>query len=304
MELYRRLVETLEEVVTDFEVILVNDGSPDRAWLRIRQLAEQDQRVKGIHLSRNFGQHHAITAGLDYADGDWVVVMDCDLQDQPEEIKRLYAKAQEGYEIVFARRRERQDHALKRWGSWCFYKVLDFFTENQSDHAVANFSISSRTVVQSFREMREQNRMYPLFLRWMGFHTATIDVEHAKRHAGKTAYNLRRMMALAIDSIVSQSNKPLRLSIQFGFLLAFGSLMYGLWLMYRYFFLDQPIAGWTSVMVSIYFIGGLLFANLGVVGLYVGKVFNEVKGRPLYVICERVGFDREERVERPFREVQ
>lgn len=289
-ELYRRLKTTLEDMRLDYEIVMVNDASPDDAWRLITELAAKDRRVKGINLSRNFGQHHAITAGLDHVEGDWVVVMDCDLQDQPEEIRRLYAKAQEGYDVVFARRHERQDRFFKRWSSRCFYRVLDYFTESTSDPAVANFSISSRTVVENFRNMREQNRLYPLFLQWMGFRTAYVNVEHGKRHAGKSAYTFRKMWHLAVDSIVAQSNKPLRLSIKFGFAISCGSLLYGLWLMYRYFFLSQPIPGWTSVMVSLYFIGGLLFANLGILGLYIGKVFDEVKGRPLYVIREKVGF--------------
>lgn len=294
VELYRRLKQTLTEITPDYEIIMVNDHSPDHAWMLIQQLAHQDHNVKGISLSRNFGQHHAITAGLDFADGDWVVVMDCDLQDQPEEIKRLYAKAQEGYDVVFARRYERQDRLWKKWASKCFYRVLDFFTDSHSDHTVANFSISSRTVIENYRNMREQNRLFPLFIRWMGFNTAYINVAHSERYAGKTSYNFSKLFNLAIDIIVSQSNKPLRLSIKFGFLISFGSLLYGLWLMYRYFFLAQPVAGWTSVMVSIYFIGGLIFANLGVLGLYMGKVFDEVKHRPLYVVKEKVGFEQEE----------
>jgi glycosyltransferase involved in cell wall biosynthesis len=292
-ELYRRLKATLAEITANYEIVFVNDASPDNAWATICALAEKDRRVKGINLSRNFGQHRAITAGLDFADGEWVVVMDCDLQDRPEEILRLYRKALEGYDVVFARRHERQDRLWKRWTSICFYRVLDFFTEHRSDHTVANFSISSRTVVDNFRNMREQNRIFPLFLQWMGFNTATIDVEHSKRYAGKSSYTLSKLFHLAIDTIVSQSNKPLRLSIQFGFLISFASLLYGLWLMYRYFFLAQPVPGWTSVMVSIYFIGGLLFANLGILGLYIGKVFDEVKNRPLYVIRDKVGFDKD-----------
>lgn len=292
-ELYRRLVATLEDMTFDFEIVLVNDASPDEAWIRIKRLSDKDSRVKGINLSRNFGQHHAITAGIDHASGEWIVVMDCDLQDRPEEIKRLYTKAQEGYDVVFARRYQRQDRLFKRWASKCFYLVLDYFTDNKSDHTVANFSISSRTVVDNYKTMREQHRLYPLFLQWMGFHTAYVNVEHAERFSGKSAYDFRKLLHLAIDSIVAQSNKPLRLSIKFGFSISFGSLLYGLWLMYRYFFLAQPVAGWTSVMVSIYFIGGLLFANLGVLGLYIGKVFDEVKRRPLYVIREKRGFHGE-----------
>lgn len=294
VELYKRLKASLSPISTDFEIIMVNDCSPDHSWELIERLARVDARVKGIHLSRNFGQHHAITAGLDYARGDWVIVMDCDLQDQPEEIPKLYRKAQEGYDVVFGRRFKRHDKLLKKWSSKLFYKVYDYFTDNKSDTTIANFSICSQKVVENFRQLREQNRSFPLFMKWMGFRTASVNIEHAERFAGKSSYSLSKMINLAIDGIVSQSNKPLKLSIKFGFLVSFVSFLYGLYLMYRYFFLFQPVQGWTSVMVSMYFIGGLIFANFGILGLYIGKVFDEVKNRPLYIIRETVGLDVEE----------
>ncbi|WP_035711615.1 glycosyltransferase family 2 protein [Salibacterium aidingense] len=290
MQLYNRLKETLEKITRDFEIIMVEDCSPDQSWSVIQQLTNRDARVKGIKLAKNFGQHVAITAGLDEAHGDWVVVMDCDLQDQPEEITKLYAKTAEGYDVVFARRHERHDTLVKKWESKLFYKVYDYFTEGKSDPTIANFSISSRKVIENFQQMREQNRNFPLFITWMGFDTAAVDVEHQQRISGTSSYNLSKLINLAIDGIVSQSNKPLRLSIKFGFLLSFGALIYGLYLMYQYFFMFEPVPGWTSIMVSIYFIGGLIFANLGVLGLYMGKVFNEVKDRPLYIIQESIGF--------------
>jgi glycosyltransferase involved in cell wall biosynthesis len=294
-QLYNRMKTALETITPNFEIIMVDDYSPDQAWSVIKQLTNKDSRVKAIRLSRNFGQHYAITAGLDHANGDWVVVMDCDLQDQPEEIEKLYDKAQEGYEVVFAKRHARKDNVLKRWSSKLFYKFYDYFTENKSDSTIANFSISSKKVVDNFKQLREQNRNFPLFIQWMGFETASVNVEHAERISGKTSYSLSKLMNLAIDGIVSQSNKPLRLSIKFGFLVSFGSLLYGLFLMFRYFFLFQPVAGWTSVMVSMYFIGGLIFANLGILGLYIGKVFDEAKNRPLYIIQEAVGFQEQTR---------
>lgn len=289
-ELYRRLKATLEALTDRFEIIMVNDASPDKSWSVIRSLSEKDRRVKGLKFSRNFGQHYAITAGLDVSSGDWVVVMDCDLQDQPEEIKRLFEKALEGYDIVFARRAHRQDSWVKRLQSRLFYKVYDYFTEERFDHTIANFSICSRQVVNELVKMRERSRSYPLFLKWLGFKWAAIDVKHAERASGKSSYTWSKLINFAIESIVSQSNKPLRLSIKFGFFIALMSLVYGAFLIYKYFFLYQPIAGWTSVMVSIYFIGGLLFANLGILGLYIGKTFDEMKARPLYIVQQTVGF--------------
>jgi len=285
-KLYERLERTLSTITNKFEIIMINDASPDNAWEKIQKISKIDARVKGINFSRNFGQHRAITAGLDYADGSWVVVMDCDLQDQPEEIIKLYNKAQEGYDIVFGRRAIRNDSFFKKLGSKIFYKIYDYFTESNIDNTIANFSIISNKVVLELRKIREQNRSYPLFVNWIGFKRIDIDINHAKREIGKSSYSLKKLLNLAIDSIVSQSNKPLILSIKFGFMISFFSIFYGLWLIVRYFTQSIPIEGWTSVMVSIFFIGGLLFANMGFIGLYIGKIFDETKNRPLYLIQE------------------
>src|SRR5699024_8597497 len=267
-ELCSRTITTIESIPADVEIILVNDASPGHAWETIKELNKQDSRIKGIDFARNFGQHHAITAGLDYAAGDWVVVMDCDLQDRPEEILTLYEKAQVGYEVVFGNRVQRQDNWFKRKTSQAFYRVYDYLSGRTSDHTIANFSISQRKVVLAYRQMREQNRFFPLFIQWMGYKTGSVPVKHNARKEGKTSYNLTKLITLATDAVISQSNKPLRMSIQFGFLLALGSFLYGLYLFVRYFFLAQPVQGWTSVMVSIYFIGGLIFFNFGILGLY------------------------------------
>ncbi|MFC2949621.1 glycosyltransferase [Virgibacillus sediminis] len=286
VELCSRIRDTITSIPAQYEIILVNDASPDGAWETIRKLSEQDTNITGLDFARNFGQHHAITAGLDYTNGDWVVVMDCDLQDRPEEIASLYQKALEGYEVVFGKRVERQDSWLKKKGSRLFYKIYDYFSGQSTDFTVANFSISAKKVVSGYRRMREQNRYFPLFIQWMGYRTAKIPVEHNARKEGKSSYNLSKLLTLATDAIVSQSNKPLRLSIQFGFLVSFASFLYALYLFARYFFLDERVAGWTSVMVSIFFIGGLIFFNFGILGLYIGKIFNETKARPLYLIRE------------------
>ncbi|WP_255585153.1 glycosyltransferase family 2 protein [Virgibacillus saliphilus] len=285
-ELCSRITETVTNIPAHYEIILVNDSSPDDAWTIIKQLSKQDENIKGINFARNFGQHHAITAGLDYTNGDWIVVMDCDLQDQPEEIVTLYQKAREGYDVVFGKRTLRQDNWFKRKSSQAFYRVYDYFSGQATDHSIANFSINAKKVVMGFRRMREQNRFFPLFIKWMGYKTTSVTVEHNARKEGKSSYNIKKLITLATDAIISQSNKPLRLSIQLGFLIASASFIYAVYLFGRYFFLDETVQGWTSVMVSIFFISGLMFFNLGVLGLYIGKIFNETKGRPLYLIRE------------------
>ena len=283
-ELYRRLVAVLERLVERFEIIMVNDASPDDSWQEMVQLASGDKRVKAVDLSRNFGQHFAITAGMDLAHGDWVVVMDCDLQDQPEEIERLYRKALEGYDIVYARRTERQDTWFKKFSSRAFNFVYNLLSDRTIDSSIGNFSIISREVADSFRTLRERNRSYGLFLTWLGFQSTSIDVQHAPRFAGKTGYSFRKSIWFAIESITSQSNKPLRLSIDLGFLMALFAFAYAAYRIVQYMIFGVPVPGWTSVIVSLYFLGGLLLANLGIVGLYLGKVFDETKNRPLYVI--------------------
>ena len=285
-DLYNRLKDTLLTITDDFEIILVNDASPDNAWDTIKELVAQDNRVKGINLSRNFGQHKAITAGLAHAQGDWVVVMDCDLQDRPEEITKLYNKAQEGYDAVFGQRIGRQDSRRKRWASRAFIAVYDYLSDSRTDPTIGNFSIISRKVVNGLKELKEQHHPYTFFVIWLGFKRTYIEIEHAKREVGESSYNFKRLIQLAMDNIVSQSNKLLKMSIKFGFGLASFSALYALYIILKYFITDEVVPGWTSVMVSIYFIGGLLFANLGLIGLYIGKIFDETKNRPLYIIDE------------------
>ncbi|MGL4463248.1 MAG: glycosyltransferase family 2 protein [Planctomycetia bacterium] len=288
VELYTRLKAVLEPISPNFEIVLVNDASPDDAWNEIVRLAAQDHRLVGVGLARNFGQHYAITAGLDYARGDWVVVMDCDLQDRPEDIAKLYAKAQEGFDVVFGRRRQRKDTKMKRLQSKVFSWVLGYFSEVKTDSRIANFSIVSHKVVTYFRQVRETNRAYGLFIAWLGFKTAQIDVQHSERYAGETTYTFRKALRLAVDGIVAHSNKPLRLSIQVGFLFAAGALAFAVWIIAKYLIFGVKVEGWTSTIVSIYFVGGLLLWNLGIVGLYLGKVFDEVKARPLYVVRDEL----------------
>jgi len=285
-ELYKRLVKSLETITTDFEIILVEDCGGDRSWNIITELAQSDTRVKGFQFSRNFGQHYGITAGLDHCQGEWVVVMDCDLQDQPEEIPKLYAKAQEGFDVVLARRVERKDSFFKRCTSWLFGKIFCYLADIQHDNEVANFRIISKKVVASCRLMREQLRFFAGLVEWVGFPTTSIKVEHAARLEGKSSYTFRKLWKLASEAIIAHSDKPLRLSIRFGFIVSLLAFLYGIYILIRALFYGSPISGWSSLIVSIYFMGGIIIAILGVIGIYLGKAFDEAKKRPLYIIAK------------------
>jgi dolichol-phosphate mannosyltransferase len=286
--LYERVAAAASQIPASFELIFVDDRGPGNPWEIISGMAKKDPRVIGLKLSRNFGQHSAIVAGVDISRGHWLVIMDCDLQDCPEEIPRLWAKAQEGFDVVFGRRVERQDHFLKRLSSRLFHFFFGYMTDQKSDAAQANFGIYSRKVVNAVKTLSEQPRVFPMLVRWAGFKTATIDIVHSKRVEGKSSYTFFRQLSFAADTIISYSNKPLKLCVYFGFFMAFAALCFGLWLFIRYFLYDYTPAGWTSVMVSLYFLSGVLLFGMGILGIYIGRVFNQVKGRPLYVVDERI----------------
>lgn len=287
-ELYKRLVRVLPKISNDFEIIFVNDASPDQSWGEIKKICLSDRRAKAINFSRNFGQHRAITAGLNYSSGDCVVVMDCDLQDRPEDILKLYEKLGLGYDVVFGQRNRRKDPFFKKISSRLFYRIYDYFTDSSFDSSVANFSISKKEVIENFRKLEEQNRSFPLFIKWIGFKIGFVEVAHSKRFSGKTSYTFSKLVNLAMDSIVSQSNKPLMLSIKGGFALSILSLLGAVALVLMHMFLSISVEGWTSIIVSIFFVSGLVLANLGIIGLYIGKVFDETKRRPLYIIRDTI----------------
>jgi len=275
------------EPLGDFEIILVEDAGGDGSWDRIKACCQADPRVRGFKLSRNFGQHYAITAGLDQVTGDVVVVMDCDLQDRPEEIPALLARMMEGYDVVLARRVDRQDGALKRLSSRLFYRSLAYLSGSKQDETVANFGIYSAQVIAEVRKLRESIRYFPTMVQWVGFRTATLDVQHDMRKEGPSSYNLHRLIRLALDIILAHSDKPLRLMVKAGLTISFFALLMAAYTVVRWAMGDIIVLGYASLFVSIWFIGGILLCTLGVVGLYVGKTFEGVKGRPLYIIEQR-----------------
>lgn len=288
-ELVRRISESASKVTSDFEIILVEDGSPDKSWEVIESSCKKDSRIRGIKLTRNFGQHHAVTAGLDYCQGDWVVLMDCDLQDLPEAIPDLYAKANEGYDVVLARRTRRRDNFLRAFSSWLFCKTFNFLTGMNHDHQVGGLRIISRKVVENFRSMREQLRFYNGLIDWMGFPTASIEVNHAERYEGKSSYSFLKLITFAVEIITSYSDKPLRISVVVGFVMSLLAFIYGTFILWRALFYGSPVSGWSSLIVSLYFLFGITITVLGIIGIYLGKMFSEVKRRPLYIISKTVG---------------
>jgi glycosyltransferase involved in cell wall biosynthesis len=285
-ELHRRLNETLLKLTESFEVILVDDCDKQNSWEDVKKIAESDPRFTGIHFSRNFGQIRAITAGLDHSKGDWVVVMDCDLQDRPESIIELYNKAQEGYDVVFAQRQDRVDSAVTKFLSRSFYKVYDYFTDGSYDPSISNFSISSRKVIDAYCRMREHSRAYTMFIKWLGFKQTAIPVHEDARFEGTSSYTFSKKMNMALDIISTQSVKPLRFSIRFGFFIAVVALIYILYILIRTLAVGDMQAGWPTMIASIWLLGGLILMAIGVSGLYIGNIFEETKGRPLYVISE------------------
>ena len=291
-ELYSRLKKALLKITEDYEIILVNDDCPQNSWEIIEKICESDCNVRGIELSRNFGQMKAILAGLDYSSGDWIVVMDCDLQDRPEEIIRLYEKTQEGYDVVFARRKERKDNPLKVLLANTFYKIYEFATNGSYDGAVCNFSIVNRKVIDYYCQMREYHRGYVMYLKWLGFKQAVVDVEHNERFAGKSGYTLKKRVNLAIELLTSQSDNILKGFVGLGFLTSVISFITIIGLVIYHFFANVSV-GWTSMIATNILMGGIVIMVMGVVGMYVGNTFMQSKGRPLYVVRQIVNDKKE-----------
>ena len=283
-ELCARLEITLRELTSDFEIILVEDGSKDSTWDTISQISQENPLVLGVKLSKNFGQHNAITAGLMKSTGDWIVVMDCDLQDRPEEIINFYKKTQDGYQVVVGIRNLRKDNFFKRISSVAFYAIFQRMTGTEFDKRIGNYGIYSRKVIDGVLELREQHRSFGLMVLWVGFSRAEINIQHDLRGSGKSTYKLAHRTALALDSIISHTNKLLYMSIKLGLLIAGTSLLFVTFLIGRYLFFGITVQGWTSLTISIYFTSGILLAAVGLLGVYVGKVFNEAKARPIFII--------------------
>ena len=278
----------MERIGEDYEIILVDDRSPDNSWEVMKVLSSQNPKIKSIRLSRNFGQHSAIFAGLTKTKGDWVVVMDCDMQDQPKEIAKLYKKALEGYDIVLGQRENRKDKFLKKLTSRLFYKVFNYLSGANFDNNVANFGIYHQKTIKSILDMKDYVKFFSLFINWIGFKSISIPIEHGEREEGKSTYSVGRLFKQAFNVIISFSDKPLRLFINFGLSISVLSFIVGIY--YLYLALTGKIAqpGFSSLILSIWFLSGIIISCIGIVGVYLGKTFDQAKGRPTFIIDEEV----------------
>jgi glycosyltransferase involved in cell wall biosynthesis len=282
-ELHRRLSDAVAQLPGEAEFVLVEDRGSDGAWGEIESLAGSDRRVRGFQLSRNFGQQAAISAGLAQARGDWIVVMDCDLQDPPEEIVRLYAKAIEGFDVVLARRARRSDRPARRLFSRLYFRVLGTFTGTRIDGSFGSFSIISRKVAEAFLELRERDRHYLFVLSWLGFDRSSIDYEQDERFAGRSSYGLGRLVRHAIQGMFFQTTVLLRWIIYLGFFVALSGVGATIYLVIKRLS-GSVYPGWTSLFVLILLLGGFIIISTGITGLYIGRIFEEVRSRPLWVV--------------------
>jgi len=285
-----RLHQALRSITEHYEIVLVFDCSPDDGWERICEECKKDSRVKGIQLSRNFGQHNAITAGLSHVRGEWVVVMDCDLQDQPEDVPLLFSKAQEGYDLVLAQRLRRKDSALKKMSSACFSAAFGYLTDSEHDSTIANFGIYHCSVVQAILSMGDQVRCLPVMAQWVGYKSEKLPVEHASRGTGESSYSWIKLFRLAKDVILTFSDKPLHLTVNLGMIICIGSVLVGILYLLRYVCGGILVSGFTSLILSIWFLSGVIIFVLGVLGVYLGRVFDQVKDRPTYLIRKKENF--------------
>lgn len=288
-ELARQISAVASEITPDYEIILVEDASPDNSREIIREICTADKHVKGIFLSRNFGQQPAINAGLDAATGEWVTVLDCDLQNPPSHIKALYEKAQEGYDLVFASRQDRPDNFFMTEGSKLFNRLMSFLTGVKQDPSIAEFAIYNRKVIDAMKQMGDYVRYYPLMDKWVGFKRSSVVVPHDERTDGKeSSYSMKKRIELAVTTSIAFSTKALHMIVYCGLTISIIAFIAAIVLALETLISGIDVSGWFTLFVSMWFLAGIIIMVMGIVAIYIGNIFMEVKGRPTYIIGERL----------------
>jgi dolichol-phosphate mannosyltransferase len=287
-ELHRRVCAAIEPLTSDFELVLVDDGSPDDAWPALRELSSRDPRIRALRLSRNFGQHAAITAGLAASRGRWVVVMDCDLQDPPEEIPRMFAKALEGYDVILMRREERVQSLPRRLAASAYFRLHNMIARSNLHTNYTNLSLISRKVVDAFLSLGDKDRQYLLILHWLGYRRAELEVSQDERHSGNSSYSFRQLLKVAVDGVFFQSTVLLRLTVYLGFVLALLGCALAAYALLAWV-TGHHLPNWTALPMVGLMLAAFIVISGGITGLYVGKIFDQVKGRPLFVVDEILG---------------
>jgi dolichol-phosphate mannosyltransferase len=284
-ELYNRLTKAVSGITSDYELIFVNDGSRDLSLSKLMELADHDEKVYYINFSRNFGHQLAVTAGLDHCHGKAVVIIDADLQDPPELIPEMYAKHREGYEVVYARRTKRKGEGwFKKASARMFYRILRGMTSIDIPLDTGDFRLIDRRIVEQLKQMPEQNKFLRGQIAWMGFRQTFVEFEREARKYGKTGYSLGKMLRFALDGITGFSDKPLRFVTNVGLLVSSIAFIIIIYAVISHFFLHQTITGWTSLIISSMFIGGIQLVSIGIIGEYISRINTNVRNRPLYII--------------------
>lgn len=294
-ETYKRLTDTfaqLDKQKYDYEIIFVNDGSKDNTLDLIKEVVKTDNRVKGISFSRNFGHQIAITAGLDNCKGDAAVVIDADLQDPPIVILEMVKKWEQGFDVIFGKRKERAgESAFKLLTAKWFYRFINKLSDVDIPLDTGDFRLMDRAALNQFLSMRESYRFVRGMVAWIGFNQTFVEYDRESRFAGTTKYPLKKMLRLASDAILSFSNTPLKIATFVGFLTSIAAFVGIVYALYMRLFTNNFVEGWTLLMISILMIGGIILLVLGIIGEYVGRIYGEIKQRPLYIIKDKMGFD-------------
>ena len=289
-ELIRQIQIYVSEITDDYEIILIEDCSPDSSWVKIEQESKTNLKLKGYKFSRNFGQHAAIKAGLSVAKGDVVIVMDCDLQDNPKYFVDLLDKYNEGFDVVYTYKKKRNHSRFKNITAVLYNLILNFLLGNKNlkaDKNVGAYSLLSKKVVKSFLDYNDYQFHYLLVLRWLGFKSGYVEIEHELRFEGESSYTLMKLIRHAGVAIIYQSDKLLRLSIYFGALVALLSFLCGLYIIVSYFLYAYQ-SGWASIIVLLSFSLGVILMSIGILGIYIGKMFEQVKNRPQFIFDQKV----------------
>jgi len=291
-ELVLRIREEAVKITPDFEIILVEDCGPDNSWSVIQKNCEMFPEVKAIKLSRNFGQHFAITCGLDYAEGDYVIVMDCDLQDNPIYFKDFLKQCKDGYDIVYSIKSVRNHNFFKDAFAGIFVKIFNYLIENKNnktDSLIGSYSMLSRKAVIAYRSFGDYQRHYLMVLRWIGFDSTSIQIQHESRFEGKSSYTFGKLMHHALNGITSQSDKLLRLNVSFGIILSIFAFI-GIIFILAGYVTHGYLSGWASLIITVLFSTGVLLTSIGILGIYLGKTFEQTKNRPKYIVNKQLNF--------------
>ena len=291
--LTEKLTFEVSKITEDYEIILIDDGNKDASWNKIARQAKLNSKIKGIKLSRNFGQHYAITAGINYSKGKYVTIIDCDLQQDPTYLVNLYRKISEGYDIIFTITKKREHSFIKNIFSSLFYKIYNFLTSDSNNIAEPNqtaFTMFNRKVANEYNKIKDTKRHHLSLLRFIGLKTATIFIKNNRRVFGKTSYSSKKLISHAIDGILFNTDRVLQLITSLGFLISFLSFVSIIFIITSYFISGYAV-GWPSLIVLILFSLGSILSSLGIIGLYVGRTLEQAKSRPLYIVEEELNIE-------------